>query len=99
MKVYGEMGLYVHVFLTSALSGQYLDSFPSRFTPVENPRYPLDWRLSRPQNRPGRRGEEKNLAPAGTRTPTSRPSIPWPVAIPTALSQLLTHKTSHKMSL
>jgi hypothetical protein len=29
--------------------------------------------LSGPQSRSGRRGEEKNVAPTGTRTPTPRP--------------------------
>jgi hypothetical protein len=46
-----------------------------------SPRYLLNSRLGGPQNRSGRRGEEKNLTSAGTRTPTSRPS-----AIPTELS-------------
>jgi hypothetical protein len=32
--------------------------------------YPLDRKLGGPQNRSGRRREEKNLAPTGTRTPT-----------------------------
>jgi hypothetical protein len=36
---------------------------------VKNPWYQLDSRLDGPQNRPGRRGEEKNLAPTRTRTP------------------------------
>jgi hypothetical protein len=36
-----------------------------------------------PQSRSGRRGEEKILDPTGTGTPTSRPSSPYAVAIPT----------------
>jgi hypothetical protein len=52
------------------------------FTPValypraKNPRYSLDRTQGGPQNRSGWRGEEKNLAPTGTRTPTPRPSSP-----------------------
>jgi hypothetical protein len=51
-------------------------------------RYPLDRRLNGSQSRSGRRGEEKNLDPTSTQTPTPRPSSPLPVAIPTALSQI-----------
>jgi hypothetical protein len=39
-------------------------------------RYPLDRRLGGPQNRYGRRGEEENLAPTGTRSPTPWSSSP-----------------------
>jgi hypothetical protein len=42
----------------------------------KRPRYPLDRRLSGPQSRSGRRGEEKILDPTGTRTPTPRSSSP-----------------------
>jgi hypothetical protein len=41
---------------------------------TKSPWYPLDRRLGGPQNRSGRLGEEKNLAPTGTRTPTPRPT-------------------------
>jgi hypothetical protein len=41
-------------------------------------RYPLDKWLGKPQSRPGRHGEEKNLGLTGTRTPT--PSDVQPVA-------------------
>jgi hypothetical protein len=82
-----EVDVYIQVFFTSVLVGDELpDSRLGRFTP----RYPLDTRLGGPQNRSGRRNEEKNLAPTGTRTSSPRPSIPSPVAIPTALSPLLT---------
>jgi hypothetical protein len=40
------------------------------------PRYPLDRRLGGPQNRSGRRREEKNLTPTRTRTPTHTLSSP-----------------------
>jgi hypothetical protein len=40
--------------------------YPRRKIPL----YPLARRLCGPQNRSGRRGEEKNLAPTRTRTPT-----------------------------
>jgi hypothetical protein len=39
------------------------------------PRYPLDKRLGGPQNKPGRCGEEKNLAPAGNPTPAVQPVV------------------------
>jgi hypothetical protein len=51
-------------------------------------RYQLDGRLGGPQNWSGQCGEEKYRAPTGTRTPITRPSSPYPVAIPTALSRL-----------
>jgi hypothetical protein len=63
-----------------------------RFMPLplypwgKSPRYPLEMRLGEPQNRFGRRGEKKILAPTGTRTSTPRPSSPQSVTIPTALS-------------
>jgi hypothetical protein len=38
------------------------------------PSYPFDRRLSGPQSRSIRHGEQKHLAPTGTRTPTPRPS-------------------------
>jgi hypothetical protein len=34
-------------------------------------RHPLDRRLRRPKDRSGRHGEEKNLTPTETRTPTT----------------------------
>jgi hypothetical protein len=51
-------------------------------------RYPLDRRLGGPQSRSGRHGEEKNLGPTGTRSPTPSSSRLYPVAIPTELSRL-----------
>jgi hypothetical protein len=40
----------------------------------KSPPFPLDRMLGGPQNRPGRRAKEKNLAFTGTRTPTPRAS-------------------------
>jgi hypothetical protein len=66
----------IHVFLTSALvGGEWSASRPGRFTPEErSPLHPFDRRLAWAQNLSGRCGEEKNLAPTGTRTPPPRPS-------------------------
>jgi hypothetical protein len=50
------------VVLTSALVGLFSS------TPITL--YPLHWRLSDPQSRSGRRGEETILDPTGTRIPT-----------------------------
>jgi hypothetical protein len=62
---------------------------PAALTPGRSPWYPLDRRLGRPQSRSGRHGEVKILDSTGTRTPTSRSSSPWPVAITTALSAFI----------
>jgi hypothetical protein len=36
MKTYGRVGVYIHVFLISALvGGEWLPSRPGRFTPEE----------------------------------------------------------------
>jgi hypothetical protein len=64
-------------FLISGLDGgEWLASSPGRFTRGKNHRYPLDRRMGGPQSRSGRRGEQKILAPTGTRTPTPLPSSP-----------------------
>jgi hypothetical protein len=70
-------------FLTSVLGvGEWSASRPGRFTPGEEPQYPLDRRLGGPQSRSGRCGEEKNLLPLpGIETRLSslslyRPSYP-----------------------
>jgi hypothetical protein len=91
MKAYGGVDVLIHVFLISALVGSQEVSYTPRtlYPRGKSPRYPLDRRLGGPQNRSGRRGEEENLAATGTRTPTSQPSSPLPVAIPTMLSRLL----------
>jgi hypothetical protein len=49
---------------------------PAALPPGKEPWYPVDRRLGRPQNLSGRHGEEKNLAPTGTQTPTPQPSSP-----------------------
>jgi hypothetical protein len=49
---------------------------PAALLPGKKSPYILDWRLGGPQSRSGRRGEEKILDPAGTRTPTSQSSSP-----------------------
>jgi hypothetical protein len=46
---------------------------PNAKTPEKIPRYSLDRRLGGPQNRSGRYGEEKHLAPAGNLTPAVQP--------------------------
>jgi hypothetical protein len=35
MKTYGGVDVWIHIFLTSALVGEWSASRPSRFTPVE----------------------------------------------------------------
>jgi hypothetical protein len=98
MKTYGRVDAYIHVFLTSALvGGVWSASRPGRFTSGERAPYilwigSLDRRLGGPQYRSGRRGEEKNLATPGTRTPTSRASSPYPITTSTALLRLFTLK-------
>jgi hypothetical protein len=68
------------------VSGQ----LPAVLLSGKEPPYPLDRKLGGLQSQSGGRGEEKNLAPTGTRTPTTRPSSPQPVAIPTVLSTTTT---------
>jgi hypothetical protein len=47
----------------------------------------INWRLGGSQKRYGRSGEDKNLTPIRTRTPTLRSPSLWPVALPTELSR------------
>jgi hypothetical protein len=65
-------------FLDLGTSWKWLVSFTPRplYTRGKSPRYPLDRRLGEPQNRSGRRREEKIFDPTGTRTPTPRSSSP-----------------------
>jgi hypothetical protein len=62
------------------VSGQ-LHASVALLSGVNPTRYPFDRRLDEPQSRSGRNGEEKNLLPAGNRTPDIQP-----VAIPNELS-------------
>jgi hypothetical protein len=63
------------IFLTSALdAGEWSATRRCSFTPQgRSPQYPLDRRLGGPRSRSGRRGEEKNLAPAGNRNRAVQP--------------------------
>jgi hypothetical protein len=80
MKAYVGVNVYTHIFLTSALvGGERSASRPVRFAPGKEPRYPVDRRSGGPQNRSGRRGEEKILYPTGTRN--SDPLVVQPVAV------------------
>jgi hypothetical protein len=74
-------------FLDPGFSWRWVVSFTPRplYSRGKSSQYPLDRRLNEPQNRYGRRGEEKSLSPIGTRTPVPRPSSPQPVAIPNTL--------------
>jgi hypothetical protein len=71
MKEYEGEDVKIQVFLTSALvRGEWSVSRPGRFNPRGKiSRYLLNRRLGGPQNQSGRHGEEKILAPTGTRTP------------------------------
>jgi hypothetical protein len=53
------------------------------------PLFPLDRRLGGPQNRPGRRGEEKHLVSTGTEL--RPPRVSTAVAIPTVLAYEYSH--------
>jgi hypothetical protein len=79
------------IFLNFGTSWRWVVSFTHRplYPRGKNTRYPLDRRLGGPQSRSPRSGEEKILETTGTRTPTPRSCSPYPVAIPTALYQLL----------
>jgi hypothetical protein len=73
--------IYVRIFSNSALlGGEWSVSRSGRFTPSKKTL------VDGPQKRYGRRGEETNLVSTETRTPTSRPSSPQPVAMPTVPS-------------
>jgi hypothetical protein len=64
-----------------------LEAIGQLHTPAALPQYPLDRRLGGPQSRFGRCVQEKNLVPAGIRTPAlqlvARRYTDW--AIPTRL--------------
>jgi hypothetical protein len=83
------------VFLTSALAGgEWSASRPGRFTPGKESWYPSIRGLSGPQNQSRRGGDEKNISPTGTRTPTPWPSSPvasryidWTIPAPPSCRQ------------
>jgi hypothetical protein len=58
---------------------------PAALLPGKKPPLLILWKAGLPQSASERYGEEKNLAPAGKRTPALQP-----VAIPTELSRLHT---------
>jgi hypothetical protein len=64
--------VHPHFLEFGLAGGEWSASRLCRFTPVgKSPRYPLDRRLSGPQSRSGRQGQEKIFDPTGTRTSTS----------------------------
>jgi hypothetical protein len=76
MKAYGEVDVWIHIFLISALvGGEWSASRPGRFTPGE--RAPgTHWIGGWVGPRAGLDDLEKILDPAGTRIPTPRSSSP-----------------------
>jgi hypothetical protein len=78
MKAYGGVGLYIHIFLISALAGGELSaSRPYRFNPGE--RAPNShWIGGWVDPRASLDDVEKSLDYTGTRTPTS--SVVQPIA-------------------
>jgi hypothetical protein len=76
--------------LTSALvGGEWSASLSSYFTLERKSPVGFGRSLDGPQLESGRYGEVKILDPTGTRTPTTRSSSPYAVAIPNALCQPL----------
>jgi hypothetical protein len=75
MKAYGGSGCIDPHFLTLGTSGQL--HAPAALSPGKEPPYPLDRRLSGPQSRSGRLGEEKILH---YRDSNSDPSVVQSVA-------------------
>jgi hypothetical protein len=83
MKAYGRVDVWIQVFLSTVLVGEWSASRRGRLTPGERA-HRTHWG---PQNQSARRGKEKNLAPTGTRTAAPRPSSLWSIAIPTPSEQ------------
>jgi hypothetical protein len=86
MKAYcGSGGIAPRIFTSALVGGELSASRPGRFSPQrKSPWYPSDRRLSGPQSRSGRDGEEKNSQPLPGLEPRS--SIPWPTATPLSYS-------------
>jgi hypothetical protein len=62
---------------------------PAALQPEEKPPVPMDRGLGGSQNWSGRGGEEKSLAPIGSRSTAPGSFSPSPAAIPTELCRLL----------
>jgi hypothetical protein len=75
MKKFGDVDLWIHVFLTSVLvGGEWSASRPCRFTPGESA-LGTHWIAGWMHPRDGLDGVEKKIVyPSGTRTPTPRSS-------------------------
>lgn len=70
VKMYREMKVLLHAFLTLAVvGGEWLASCPGLSTPKEGPQCPFCRGLDGFQSWSGRCGEEKDLFPEGFRTP------------------------------
>jgi hypothetical protein len=70
----------VEVYLHHSRPRRYMEvggqlHAPANLSPGEKPQYPLDRMLGQPQNRSGRRREEKNLSLSGIDPGPSRPSL------------------------
>jgi hypothetical protein len=85
-----EEWMYRSTYSYLGTSWRWVVSFTRRplYHRGKSPLYSLDRTLGGPQSRCGRRGEEKNLSPIGTRTSTPRLSNPQPLAATTTVSRL-----------
>jgi hypothetical protein len=86
MKAYGGVDIYPRIpgLDTFEVNGQLRT--PAALSAKKDPRYPLDRRLSGPQNQSGQGKEEKNLALIEIRVPNFQTS--------TALPRLLKNNSS-----
>jgi hypothetical protein len=108
MKAYGEVEVYAHTFLTSALDGgDRAASHPSHEPPANRkPDTPLYMRLGESQNRPGFRGEQEDLGIVlGTEHKFLRCLDHTPITILSPLSSEKNHfmkygvKSMHEMNI
>jgi hypothetical protein len=74
MKAFGGVGIYIHVFLISALVGVVSFRPQPLYPPGKSSRYPLDRRLVGPRD--GLDDADKILHSTGTHTPTPWSSSP-----------------------